>query len=135
MVEQCTFCRIARKELSASHVYEDDKTIAFLDFRPLSEGHALVVPRKHYENIHETPDDEVAHLFKIVKKVATAVKKDLNADGISVFQNNGPAAGQVVFHIHVHIIPRFEAQKRRQRRNASIEELDVIAERIRQHLV
>jgi histidine triad (HIT) family protein len=135
LVEQCTFCKIARKELSASHVYEDDKTIAFLDFRPLSEGHTLIVPKKHYENIHETPDEEVAYLFKIVKKVATAVKKDLNADGISVFQNNGPAAGQVVFHIHVHVIPRFEAQKTRQRRNASREELDVIAERIRQHLV
>ena len=135
MAEQCVFCRIVRKELSASHVYEDDRTIAFLDFRPINEGHTLVVPRKHYENIHEISDEDVAYLFKTVKRVASVVKKGLNADGISVFQNNGPAAGQVVFHIHVHIIPRFEAQKRRQRRNASIEELDVIAERIRQHLV
>lgn len=134
MTEQCVFCKIARKELSASHVYEDDRAIAFLDFRPLSEGHTLIVPRKHYENIHETPDEEVAHLFKIVKKVATAVKKDMNADGISVFQNNGPAAGQVVFHIHVHVIPRFREQKPRQRRDAIREELDEIAERIRQHL-
>jgi histidine triad (HIT) family protein len=135
LAEQCVFCRIVRKELSASHVYEDDRTIAFLDFKPINEGHTLVVPRKHYENIHEISDEDVAYLFKTVKKVASVVKKGLNADGISIFQNNGRAAGQVVFHIHVHVIPRFGEQKMRQRQNATKEELDEVAERIRQHLM
>jgi histidine triad (HIT) family protein len=135
LTEHCTFCKILRNEKTASYVYEDDRTIAILDKRPVNEGHTLVIPKKHYENLYEIPDEEVAYLFMIVKRVASAVKKASNADGISIFQNNGRAAGQVIFHVHVHIIPRHEGQRsHRLRRDASRNELDKVAKKIRKHL-
>lgn len=135
MAEHCTFCKIVAGEKPASWVYEDERAIAFLDIRPANEGHTLVVPRRHYENIHDIPEEELAHLFTVVKKVATAVKKSVEADGISVFQNNGRAAGQIVFHIHVHVIPRFDEKKIWRRRPASRRELDDVAETIRHGLM
>ena len=101
----CTFCKIVRKEAPASPVYEDNKVIAFLSIQPINVGHTLVVPKKHYENIYEIPEEEVAYLYKIVKKIAYAVTKAVDAEGIRIVQNNGEAAGQVIFHMHVHIIP------------------------------
>jgi histidine triad (HIT) family protein len=105
MFESCIFCKIARKEAPASTVYEDEKVIAFLSIQPINIGHTLVVPKNHYENIYEFPEEEVAHLYKIVKKLAHAVKKAVDAEGIRIVQNNGETAGQVIFHLHVHIIP------------------------------
>jgi histidine triad (HIT) family protein len=94
-----------QKEAPASIVYEDDKVIAFLSIQPINVGHTLVVPKAHYENIYEIPEEEVAYLYKIVKKLAHAVKKAVDAEGTRIVQNNGEAAGQVIFHLHVHIIP------------------------------
>jgi histidine triad (HIT) family protein len=105
MPEPCAFCKIVRNEAPASPVYEDDKVIAFLSIQPINIGHTLVVPKKHYNNIYEMPEEEVAHLYKIVKKAAYAVKNAVSAEGIRIVQNNGEAAGQVIFHLHVHIIP------------------------------
>jgi histidine triad (HIT) family protein len=105
MPESCTFCKIARKEAPANTVFEDEKIIAFLSIQPITAGHTLVVPKKHYENIYEIPEEEVAYLYKIVKKMAYAVKNAVSAEGIRIVQNNGEAAGQVIFHLHVHIIP------------------------------
>ena len=105
MSEPCAFCDIAQKKAPASIVYEDEKVIAFMSIRPINIGHTLVVPKKHYENIYAIPEDEVAHLYRVVKKIAHAVQKAVNAEGIRIVQNNGEAAGQVVFHMHVHIIP------------------------------
>jgi len=105
MSAPCTFCKIVRKEAPASPVYEDDKVIAFLSIQPINIGHTLVVPKKHYENIYEIPEEEGAHLYKIVKKVAYAVKNAVSAEGVRIVQNNGEAAGQVIFHLHVHVIP------------------------------
>ncbi len=105
MSEDCIFCSIIRKEAPASRVYEDDRVVAFLSNRPVNEGHTLVVPKKHYENIYDIPEEEIAYLFKVVKRVAHAVRDAMAAEGIRVVQNNGWAAGQVVFHFHVHVIP------------------------------
>jgi histidine triad (HIT) family protein len=105
MSEDCIFCRIIRKEAPASFVYEDEQVVAFMSNRPVNEGHTLVVPKKHYENIYDIPDDEIAYLAKIAKHVAHAVRDSMVAEGIRVVQNNGWAAGQVIFHFHVHIIP------------------------------
>jgi histidine triad (HIT) family protein len=105
MPDSCVFCKIAQKEAPASIVYEDEKVIAFLSIQPINVGHTLVVPKNHYENIYEIPEDEVAYLYKIVKKLTHAVKKAVDAEGIRIVQNNGEAAGQVIFHLHVHIIP------------------------------
>jgi histidine triad (HIT) family protein len=105
MSESCTFCKIARKEAPASIVYEDEEVIAFMSIHPINVGHTLVVPKKHYENIYEISEEEIAYLYKVVKKLAHAVKKAVDAEGIRIVQNNGEAAGQVIFHMHVHIIP------------------------------
>ena len=135
MVEQCVFCKIARNEAPASFVYEDEKVIAFLDARPINEGHTLVITRKHYEDIYEAPEEEVEHLFKVVKKVAHAVRKSEKADGVSIIQNNGRAANQVIFHLHAHIIPRYERQNpQKQRETVEQNELDKVATRIRKFI-
>ena len=105
MSGSCIFCKIVQKKAPASIVYEDEKVVAFLSIQPINVGHTLVVPKAHYENIHDIPDEEVSHLYKIVKKLAPAVKKAVEAEGIRIVQNNGEAAGQVIFHLHVHIIP------------------------------
>jgi histidine triad (HIT) family protein len=105
MSEDCIFCHIIRKQAHASRVYEDDHVVAFLSNRPVNEGHTLVVPKKHYENIYDIPEEDIAYLFKIVKRIAHAVRDAMAAEGIRVVQNNGWAAGQVIFHFHVHVIP------------------------------
>jgi len=109
--EYCEFCKLVRKEGAVSCIFEDELVMAFLDIRPMNEGHTLVIPKRHYENIYKIPDEEVAHLFKIVKRVACAVKEGVNAEGISITQHNERAAGQDIFHLHVHIIPRYKGQK------------------------
>ncbi len=105
MSENCVFCQIIRRESPASFVYEDDLAVVFLSNRPVNEGHALVIPKKHYENIYEVPDEEIAHLFKVAKHISVAVRDAMKAEGIRVVQNNGWAAGQVIFHFHIHVIP------------------------------
>lgn len=111
MTEECVFCKIVRKEAPSSVVYEDSEVLVFMDIRPVSEGHTLVIPKQHYENIFETPEEQIAAVLKITKRISAAVKVATNADGISIVQQNGKAAGQEVFHLHVHIIPRFEGVK------------------------
>jgi len=133
MTGHCTFCRLAKKEAPASYIYEDKEVAAFLDMKPINAGHTLVIPKNHYENIYEIPEEKVAHLFRIVKKVAYAVKKGVSAEGISIVQNNERAAGQVVFHLHVHVIPRFWKPKScRPREICESSELDTVAAKIRQ---
>ena len=109
-MENCVFCKIANGEEQANRIYEDEKVLAFLDARPVNEGHTLVISRNHYENIFDVPDGEIADLFKIVKKVAIALAKSERAEGIRIVQNNGTAARQVIFHFHVHVIPEYERQ-------------------------
>jgi histidine triad (HIT) family protein len=134
--ESCVFCKIARKQASASLVYEDEKVIAFLDTKPLNEGHTLVIPKEHYETIYEIPEEQIAYLHRIVKRTALAVKKATRADGISIFQQNGKAAGQEIFHLHVHVVPRYEGQKLLrfgEIPEASREKLNQVASNIRKH--
>lgn len=106
-MEECLFCKIVMGEIPSDKVYEDSEVIAFLDINPRNPGHTLVVPKKHYETILEMPENEAAELFKTVKKMAVAVKKGMKADGISIGQSNERAAGQVIPHVHFHVIPRF----------------------------
>ena len=107
----CIFCRIAQKQVPASLIYEDEKALAFLDVRPLNEGHTLIIPKAHYETVFDIPQELITYLHGITKRVALAVKKATEADGISIIQQNGEAAGQEVFHLHVHVIPRYEGKK------------------------
>ena len=105
-MQDCVFCKIVKGEIPAHKVYEDETTLAFLDITPVNIGHTLVIPKKHYVNIYETPEEIMMHIMRTVKKISHAVKIGLKADGINVTMNNDPAAGQVVFHAHIHIIPR-----------------------------
>ena len=109
--DTCIFCRIAQKQVPASSVYEDEKVMAFLDIRPLNEGHTLVIPKAHYENIFDVPQELNAYIHGATKQIAIAVKKAMNANGISIIQQNGKAANQDVPHLHVHVIPRYKGQK------------------------
>ena len=106
MVE-CVFCGIAKGAIPSKKVYEDNSVIAVLDINPRNPGHTLVVPKKHYETIMEMPDNEAQTLFAAVKKMASVIKKATNADGVSISQSNGRAAGQIIPHVHFHVIPRF----------------------------
>ena len=109
--ESCIFCKIVAKEAPASIIYENETVLVFLDIRPLQEGHTLVIPKKHYVDIFDIPDYELTQIYKATKKIAPAIKKATNADGLSIIQQNGKAAGQDIFHFHVHVVPRFEAMK------------------------
>jgi len=100
------FAKILRGEFSAYKVYEDDRTLAFLDIMPQAPGHTLVVPKSAARNILDVDPDDLAYLIKIAQKIAKTAKSVFAADGVNVFQFNEPAAGQTVFHLHVHVIPR-----------------------------
>ncbi len=103
----CIFCKIIQGEIPSVKVYEDDKVFAFMDINPLSSGHTLVIPRTHAENIFEISEQDATAVIKAVKMLSTAIKKGIQADGINILQLNGKAAGQLVPHLHVHIIPRW----------------------------
>jgi histidine triad (HIT) family protein len=108
MMDDCIFCKIISGKIPCTKIYENHKVIAFLNINPINKGHALVMPKEHYETILDTPDDTLAETMKVVKKVVKAVKEGVDADGVNVGQNNFRAAGQMISHLHFHIIPRFE---------------------------
>ena len=100
------FAKIVKGDIPAYKVYEDDKAIAFLDIMPRTPGHTLVIPKKGVRNLLDASPDDLAHVMKIAQKVAQAGMKVFGADGITLQQFNEPAGGQVIFHLHVHVIPR-----------------------------
>jgi len=103
----CVFCRIVAGEIPCTKVFEDGLCLAFLDIGPISPAHTLLIPKAHYETIHQMPADEAAHLARHIPLLAAAVQKAVRAEGINVLQNNGACSGQEVFHVHVHLIPRW----------------------------
>lgn len=104
----CIFCRIVRGEIPCAKVYEDDAVLAFLDLGPIRPGHTLVIPKGHYANVLEMPVEQAPALLQALQKVGRAVMTATGATGFNVFQNNFPASGQAVFHVHWHVIPRVE---------------------------
>lgn len=135
MSTECIFCKIIAGEIPATKVYEDDKTLAFMDIGPVVKGHTLVIPKEHHDPITNTPDNVLQDLIVIVRKIARAQMKGLNADGVSVSQANGKPAGQEVPHIHFHIIPRYENSSSPRNwipgKYSSMEEMAQVAEIIR----
>jgi len=135
--ESCIFCKIVRKQAPASIVYEDETVMVFLDIRPLNIGHTLVIPKAHCVDIFDIPETLQSQVHKVAKQVSFAVKKATNADGISIIQQNGKAAGQDIFHLHVHVVPRFEGQKLppfSDLKEVERAKLDGLAKKIKQHL-
>ena len=105
---QCKFCKIIEKKEKAVILFEDKKIIAILDNKPFNRGHTLILPKKHYKFITDIPDREVGYIFKNVNRIAKAIFSSVKADGLNISQNNGEIASQTIFHVHVHIIPRFK---------------------------
>lgn len=105
--ENCIFCKIIAGEIPSTTVYEDSDFKAILDVSPAARGHVIILPKNHAANIFELPDEDASKIFVVAKKIATAIKQAYNCDGVNIVQNNGEAAGQTVFHLHVHVIPRF----------------------------
>jgi len=104
----CIFCQIINNEIPSYKVYEDNQTLAFLDIKPVNPGHTLVVPKKHYENLEAIPAEELGALIFTVKKVGALIKDKLSAPGYNITENNDPIAGQLIAHLHFHIIPRHD---------------------------
>ena len=104
----CIFCKIAEGKIPASKVYENKDVIAFLDISPVNKGHVLVLPKQHFENLQKIPEALLCETVKAVKKIAPAVLKAVNAPAFNLSLNNGKEAGQLVPHLHFHIMPRFE---------------------------
>jgi len=104
----CIFCDIINNKAKSYKIYENDETLAFLDITPISIGHILVIPKKHYENIYEIDDKTLIEIAKTIKIVVNILKNKLNINAVNIMNSNGKIANQTVFHYHVHIIPRRE---------------------------
>jgi len=107
-VSDCIFCKIVKGEIPSEKLLEDETALAFMDIGPIRPGHVLLIPKKHYETTLEMPGEEVGELMSRLPRLAGAVVRAMKADGYNVFQMNGKCAGQVVPHVHFHIIPRHE---------------------------
>lgn len=104
----CVFCKIASGEIPCKKIYEDEKVIAFLDVNPVSRGHSLVIPKKHFENIFDIEEDTLKDIMYVVKTISLTLKENLNADGINIIHSSGKEAQQSVFHFHIHLVPRYK---------------------------
>lgn len=137
-MSDCIFCKIVGKEIPATIVHEEDDVLVFMDIRPIIKGHALVVSKKHYDPVTETPDDILTKLHLMAKRIAQAQMNALGADGVNIMQNNGAASGQEVPHIHVHVIPRFNEDGHHWNWNAKkyadFEEMTDLAGKLQQQL-
>jgi histidine triad (HIT) family protein len=103
----CLFCKILSGQIPCEKVYEDSQTFAFLDIRPVNYGHTLVVHKHHHPDIFDTPEADMCELMRTAQTMAIAIQKATSCEGINIGMNNRPAAGQVIFHAHVHVIPRY----------------------------
>ena len=105
--DNCIFCKLANGVFPTNSIYEDEDFNVILDASPATKGHALILPKEHYANMFEIDDDILAKAAKLAKKIMTHEKEILGCDGYNLVQNNGEAAGQTVFHFHMHLIPRY----------------------------
>ena len=111
--DNCIFCKLANGIIPTNSIYEDEDFNVILDIAPTTKGHAIILPKKHYKNIYEIPEELAAKAMALAKKMAAHMTEKLNCDGFNLLQNNNEVAGQTVFHFHIHLIPRYkdDAQK------------------------
>ncbi len=107
-MENCIFCKMVSGEISCFELYNDNVVKAFLDINPVSDGHLLVVPKKHYENIFVIPNEILAKINQVCKKMALLCKEKLEATGVNILNASGKSAQQSVFHLHFHVVPRYD---------------------------
>ena len=134
----CVFCKIVDGEIPAVKVLDEELVLAFMDINPSSRGHMLVIPKRHAENIFEISEGDLAAVTSAVKRCAYAAKEALNAEGITVLQLNGKASDQLVPHLHVHVMPRWENDgltlSNWEMKPGDMDELKDIAEKVQEHL-
>ncbi len=133
----CIFCKIVAGEIPCFKLHEDAATLAFMDINPANGGHALAIPREHWEDIHSVPDELLAATASTAKRVAAAIAASLAPDGINLVQANGPGAAQSVFHFHMHVLPRRNGDELKINwgpRPGDLEEIKAVYERIRARL-
>lgn len=106
--DNCIFCKLANGVFPTNSIYEDEDFNVILDLGPATKGHALILPKEHYKNLYEIPDETAAKAMKLAKKMAIHMTDKLGADGFNLLQNNNEIAGQTVYHFHMHLIPRYE---------------------------
>lgn len=137
-VNDCIFCKILADEIPSAVVYEDELFRAILDVNPAVKGHVIILPKNHAADLFEFSDEEASKILIVAKKIAAALKKTYHCDGVNILQNNGEAAGQTVFHLHVHVIPRFEGDTDHinigWRPDKTPEDLQAIAQEIQENL-
>jgi histidine triad (HIT) family protein len=107
-MEECVFCKIIEGKIEAYKIFEDDKVICILDKKPISKGHCLIIPKKHFNDIFDIDEDDLKQIIADTKKVANLLKTKLNAKGINLLHASDKVAQQSVFHFHIHIVPRYE---------------------------
>ena len=107
-MDNCIFCKLANGVFPTNSIYEDEDFNVILDLGPATKGHALILPKNHYANLFELPENEAEHVMVIAKRMAAKMMEKLQCDGFNLVQNNGETAGQTVFHFHMHLIPRYE---------------------------
>jgi histidine triad (HIT) family protein len=132
MTEDCVFCKIIEGEIPSHKVYEDENMIAILDANPVSNGHTLVIPKKHVETIHEA--EKMEYLHEGLVKTSNAIEEAFEPEGINIAQNNGKAAGQEVFHLHFHVTPIYDGTELDITYNRSnLEDGEEVAEQIKEN--
>lgn len=107
----CIFCKIATGEIPSATIYEDEDFRVIMDINPASKGHAIILPKTHAANVYEVSEEVAGKIYAVARKVAIAMKEELHCEGLNILQNNGELAGQTVFHLHVHLIPRYKGDK------------------------
>ena len=126
----CIFCMIVKRKIPSKILFENEKILAFLDIYPIFKGHTIVIPKKHFRNLEDIPENDLIEILKVVKDLAILIHNKLEIDGYNILQNNFEAAGQVIEHFHIHIIPRSKNDGRFKlkipREQASEEELNKI---------
>jgi histidine triad (HIT) family protein len=126
-LNECVFCEIVKRKEKSTIIYEDKDILSFMDKAPFNSGHVLVIPKKHYKYIFDMNEKETGILFRAVNRISKAVFNAIKADGLNIGQSNGEAASQQIFHVHVHIIPRFIGDSKNnmfpERKNITIRKL------------
>jgi histidine triad (HIT) family protein len=128
----CIFCKIAQHEFSSQTVYEDEHVLAFLDIHPITQGHTLIIPKKHYDNFAQCPSKIFARMHAIASRLSKHYDSILHPSGYNILSNMHAAAGQSVYHVHLHLIPRYDEQDGLQLRFVSDDRHKLDEERIKQ---
>lgn len=138
MQESCIFCKILKGEIPSFTVYEDELFKVILDRFPATQGHMLIIPKLHHESIFDMPANVATGIYPLARKMSKVVKEAMGADGINIVQNNGIAAGQAVFHFHLHVIPRYENDgiqiNKTSNGETTLEQLEEVAHKIKKVL-